>query len=153
MERNIAEIESLLGEPVASMTPPPPPGGQTDASTSSSASAGKISGELKLAANLQGQVDPSDSVFIFAQAASGPRMPLAVMRTTASALPLSFTLDDSMSMTPQMRLSSFPAVIVTARVSKSGSAAAQSGDLQGRVEGVSTDDSHGLQLVIDKVVP
>jgi cytochrome c-type biogenesis protein CcmH len=80
-------------------------------------------------------------------------MPLAVMRTTASALPMTFTLDDSMSMTPQMRLSNYPEVVVTARVSKSGSATAQSGDLQGRLDNVSTDDSQGLQLVIDEVVP
>ena len=108
---------------------------------------------MKLAADLQGQVKPADSVFIFAQAVSGPRMPLAVFRTTAAALPLSFTLDDTMSMTPQMRLSGFPEVVVTARISKSGSASSQSGDLQGRIDRVSTDDSQGVQLLIDEVVP
>jgi cytochrome c-type biogenesis protein CcmH len=150
MERNIAEIKSLLGEPVTmGMAPPPPPGGDSSAA----ATAGSISGELKLAANLQGQVRPSDSVFVFAQAISGPRMPLAVFRTTAAELPLSFTLDDTMSMTPQMRLSSFPEVSVTARISRSGSATAQSGDLQGHIDRVSTDQSQGLQLLIDEVVP
>jgi cytochrome c-type biogenesis protein CcmH len=153
MERNISEIEMLLGERVSSLQPPAPPGGPTDTSSVSSVSAGKISGELKLADNLRDRVAPSDSVFIFAKAISGPPMPLAVMRTTAADLPLTFTLDDSLSMTPQMRLSAFSQVIVTARISKSGSATAQSGDLQGSVGNVSTDGTQGVQLLITEVVP
>lgn len=151
MERNIAEVQSLLGEPVT--MPSAADNVTASNSTSTAVSAGKISGELKLAASLQGRVKPSDSVFIFAQAPSGPRMPLAVFRTTAADLPLRFTLDDTMSMMPQMRLSNFAEVVVTARVSKSGSAAAQSGDLQGRIDNVSTDGSKDLQLIIDQVVP
>jgi len=155
MQRNIAEVQMLLGEPVTPVAAAAPmPGGDgVSGGQMQGNSAGKISGELRLAPNLQAKVSPGDSVFIFAQAVTGPRMPLAVLRTTAADLPMPFTLDDSLSMMPQMRLSGFDEVIVTARISKSGSASPQSGDLQGKAGKVSTNNIQGLQLVIDEVLP
>ena len=146
MESNIAEVQTLLGEPVT--TPAVTTAGPTQAVT-----AGKVSGELRLATALQDRVSPQDSVFIFAQAPDGPRMPLAVLRSTAARLPLQFTLDDSLAMMPEMSLSHFAEVVITARISKSGSASAQSGDLQGKTGVVSSDNSEGIQVVIDQVVP
>jgi cytochrome c-type biogenesis protein CcmH len=70
-------------------------------------------------------------VFIFARAAEGPRVPLAILRKRVADLPLAFTLDDSLAMSPAARLSGAARVIVGARVSKSGNAMAQPGDLQG----------------------
>jgi cytochrome c-type biogenesis protein CcmH len=93
--------------------------------------AGSVSGIAKLAPDLAGKVAPTDTVFIFARAAEGPRMPLAILRKQARELPVSFVLDDSMAMSPQMKLSSFSQVIVGARVSKSANATPQPGDLQG----------------------
>ena len=92
---------------------------------------GSVSGIAKLAPDLAGKVAPTDTVFIFARAAEGPRMPLAILRKQARELPVSFVLDDSMAMSPQMKLSSFGQVIVGARVSKSANATPQPGDLQG----------------------
>lgn len=74
---------------------------------------------------------PNDVVFIFARAAQGPRMPLAIVRKQVKDLPTTVTLDDSVSMSPQMKLSTVPEVVVVARVSKSGTAGAQAGDLEG----------------------
>jgi cytochrome c-type biogenesis protein CcmH len=79
-------------------------------------------------------------------------MPLAVARTRVRDLPYSFRLDDSMAMTPAMKLSAFPRVVVGARVSKSGNATPQPGDLQGASAPVANDAGE-VRVVIDRVVP
>jgi cytochrome c-type biogenesis protein CcmH len=91
----------------------------------------RISGVVKIDPRLAGKVGPDDTVFIFARAAEGPRMPLAILRRQGRDLPVQFTLDDSMAMAPQMKLSAFPSVVVGARVSKTANANASPGDLQG----------------------
>ena len=91
----------------------------------------RISGVVRLDPKLAGKVSPDDTVFIFARAAEGPRMPLAILRRQGRDLPVRFTLDDSMAMAPQMKLSAFPRVVVGARVSKTANANANPGDLQG----------------------
>jgi cytochrome c-type biogenesis protein CcmH len=91
-------------------------------------------------------------VFIFARAASGPAMPLAVLRKQVKDLPLDFTLDDSMAMAPNLKLSGFAEVVVGARVSRSGNATPQSGDLQGVSKPVKVGAT-GLAIVIDIAVP
>jgi len=95
------------------------------------AAGARVSGTVKVDPKLAGKIGPDDTVFIFARAAEGPRMPLAIMRRQGRDLPVKFTLDDSMAMAPQMNLSAFPRVVIGARVSKSANAAAQPGDLQG----------------------
>ena len=97
--------------------------------------------------------EPADTVFIFARALSGPRMPLAIVRKQVSDLPLTVTLDDSTAMTPAMKLSNFDEVTVGARVSKSGTAMPQSGDLQGLVEPVVPGVGPAIELTIDSRVP
>lgn len=102
---------------------------------------------------LQQQADPEATVFIFARAVDGPRMPLAIQRKQVRDLPLTVVLDDSQAMSPAMTLSKFDQVTVGARVSKSGNAMPQSGDLQGLVSPVTTRDSQVVQLVINGTVP
>lgn len=92
---------------------------------------GSVSGQVRLAAALQGKPAPQDTVFVFARAVEGPKMPLAMLRAQVKDLPLNFTLDDSTAMSPQMKLSNFPEVVIVARISKSGGAAPQPGDLEG----------------------
>ena len=111
-----------------------------------------LKGVVKLSPKLAGQVSPEDTVFIFARAADGPPMPLAVLRKQVRDLPLAFSLDDSMAMAPGLRLSGFPRVVVAARVSKSGEAAPRPGDLQGSSAPVA-NDAEGVNVVIDSVVP
>jgi cytochrome c-type biogenesis protein CcmH len=119
---------------------------------SAPAGAETIRGEVRLAAGLAGRAGPEDTVFVVARAAEGPRMPLAVLRKQVKDLPLRFALDDSLAMAPQMKLSGFPKVIVTARISKSGNAAAQSGDLEGASAPVQPGAS-GVVITVDSVVP
>jgi cytochrome c-type biogenesis protein CcmH len=78
-------------------------------------------------------------------------MPLAILRRKASELPLDFALDDSMAMAPGAELSSFPRIVVTARISRSGQAKPQPGDLQGASAPVASD-ARGVEVVIDTAV-
>ena len=112
---------------------------------------GALRGEVKLAPAIAAQAAPTDTVFIFARAVQGSPMPLAVLRKQVRELPVQFSLDDSMAMAPGASLSGSPQVIVGARVSKSGSPAAQPGDLQGLSAPVANNAS-GVTVVIDTVV-
>ncbi len=106
------------------------------ASAARPAAGTSVSGTVTLDPALAAQASPGDSVFVFARAAQGSRMPLAVQRAQVKDLPLAFKLDDSMAMAPGMTLSSASQLTVGARISKSGTAIAQPGDLSGETTGV-----------------
>jgi cytochrome c-type biogenesis protein CcmH len=109
--------------------------------------------EVALAPSLMEQVSPADTVFVLARAESGPPMPLAVARHQAAELPLRVTLTDAMAMMPAMKLSSFPRVKISAKISKSGQAGTQAGDMVASDSFVETANPPGsVQLVIDRVV-
>jgi cytochrome c-type biogenesis protein CcmH len=95
------------------------------------AGTGAVSGVVQIAPALAARVAPGDTLFVFARPAEGPRMPLAIVRAQGKDLPFKFILDDSSAMAAGMNLSSQKQVIVGARISKSGSATPQSGDLEG----------------------
>jgi cytochrome c-type biogenesis protein CcmH len=113
---------------------------------------GRVAGKVDLSPALKAKVAPTDTVFVFARAAEGPRMPLAIVRKQVRDLPIEFALDDSMAMAPNMRLSSFAEVVVGARISRSGNAAPQSGDLEGLSKPVKVGAS-GIAVVIDSALP
>jgi cytochrome c-type biogenesis protein CcmH len=108
----------------------------------------RIAGRVSLDPALASQVSPQDTVFIYANAADGPRMPLAIVRTTVDKLPYDFVLDDSMAMNPQMKLSHISAVMVRARISRSGNAMAQPGDLGVSAGPIKPGSKEKLNLVI-----
>jgi cytochrome c-type biogenesis protein CcmH/NrfG len=93
-------------------------------------------------------VRPYDTLIVFAKAARGPQMPLAIARLTAAQLPASVTLTDAMGMVPGLGLSQFPNIVVSARISKSGNATAQRGDLQTLYVPATTAQSESVHLVI-----
>jgi len=144
VRRLIANAEQQLGYSVkaepAEITPAP-------------ASSVSISVQVDISPTLRNQANPSDTVFIFARAASGPPMPLAVVRKLVSDLPVTVTLDDSMAMMPQMKLSSFTDVNIGARISKSGNAMPQSGDLKSADTPINTAKDKTVALSIDSIVP
>jgi len=113
-----------------------------------------LSGVVSLDPALAAKVSPGDTVFVVARPAeggAGPRIPLAVARTTVARLPYRFTLDDSMAMAANVKLSDHARVVVVARVSRSGSAAAQKGDIEG-VSATVAPGATGLKLVLSRVV-
>ncbi len=118
------------------------------------ASGGKerISGTVTLSAALKDKTSPTDTLFVLARATQGPKMPLAIMRKQVRDLPLEFSLDDSMAMMPQMKLSNFDEVVIVARISKSGNAMPESGDLQGTSKPLKPGRD-GLKISIDTIVP
>jgi len=113
--------------------------------------AGAVLGTVSLDASMQAGARPDDTVFIFARAAEGPRMPLAIARVKVRDLPYHFELDDTMAMAPELKISGFERIVVGARVSKSGSATASSGDLEGFAPAVKPGTS-GVKLTINQVV-
>ena len=119
---------------------------------SGTALAGSVSGRVTLSPVLAAKAGPQDTLFIVARALNGPRIPLAVLRRRVADLPIDFALDDTQAMSPELKLSAFSDVIVTARISKSGNAISQPGDLQGASPPVKVGAS-GLAIVIDSVVP
>lgn len=137
----IEKARSLQGEA--------PAGARGRAEAKPPAAAGMtVSGRVTLAPALAGKASPDDVVFIFARAAEGPRMPLAVVRTRVADLPQDFTLDDSMALSPEFKLSSAGTLRIEARVSKSGDATARPGDLRGESGPVQPGASK-LGIVID----
>lgn len=123
------------GAPAASGGPPGP----------------SITGRVALGTQFAAKAAPSDTVFIFARATEGPRMPLAILRIAAKDLPKDFLLDDSLGMAG-VKLSSAASVVVEARLSKSGNAMPQAGDLFGRSAPIKPG-ARGVNIVIDQVVP
>ena len=113
----------------------------------------RITVNVQLAAELQSFVQAEDTVFVFARAVSGPPMPLAIYRTTAAELPLTVTLDESMAMSPAMTLAASEQIIVGARISKSGNALPDSGDLQGFSSAVNPAQQPEVNIAINARVP
>lgn len=109
--------------------------------------------EVTLDPAIAAQVGPDQTVFVFARAAAGPPMPLAALRLQVKDLPRSVILDDSLAMNPAMRLSAFPEVIVGARISRSGQATPQAGDLEGAIGPIALDGTRQVSVRIDRVRP
>jgi len=163
VREQIAQAEALRdGKPL------PAPSAQPPAETSKAAAAAEAgANEAQAAATsgprilvtvaldprLKDKVAPGDTLFVFAKAASGPPMPLAIAKLTAAQLPASVTLTDAMSMLPNMNLSAFAQIVIGARISKSGQAIAQSGDLQALSAPLPNSRSEPVELTIDQAVP
>jgi cytochrome c-type biogenesis protein CcmH len=108
--------------------------------------------KVALAPALKKQAAADDTVFIFAKAASGPPMPLAIARKKVKDLPVEVTLDDTMAMTPAMNLSSFEQIIIGARVSKTGNALPAAGDLQGLTSPTAVKNGKSYSVQISQTV-
>jgi len=153
---SIADAKSLMAggkgriASVAQQQPQAARGAQ--ASNQQKAGGVSISGRVTLNKSLASKVSSNDTLFIYAKAKTGPKMPLAILRLKASDLPATFELTDEMAMMPAMKISSFPEVIVEARLTKTGQAFTTSGDLQGFSQPVKLGDSN-ISVEINRQVP
>ncbi len=165
VQNQIADAEALAaGEPLPERevaAPAAPAVASTEIATpqrsadtaSAPADSPQLHVSVRLDPALASKVAPGDTLFVYARAAEGPPMPLAIQRVGAERLPLDITLDDSMGMLPSLKLSMFPQVVVGARISRSGNAIAQSGDLQTLSAPIDVHSEEPVVLTIDEVVP
>lgn len=145
--RNVGSAESAPAPASSAEYSMPMPAAEHAAPAGSAS----IKVSVSLSRAVAAKAAPNDVVFVFARAAQGPRMPLAIARLQVKDLPTTVVLDDSHSMSPEMKLSTAPEVVVVARVSKSGNAMPQPGDLEG-VSGSMRPGNQTIALSIASVV-
>jgi cytochrome c-type biogenesis protein CcmH len=133
--------------PVAAAAATPP----TPANAPPDANAAGIEVTVKVTPELADLVQPGDTLFVFARAESGPPAPLAIQRRAAAELPLTLRLDESMGMIAGMSLAQFPRVIIGARLSRSGNAQPQPGDLEGLTAAMDWRAAGKVEIVIGNV--
>jgi len=143
----MGQARDALGQVSQAVQPQPKPEPQPEPQLAGNGLAVKVS----LSGELSSKADAEDVVFIFARATKGPRMPLAIVKKRVKDLPIEVLLDDSMAMIPDMKISNFEELVVGARISKSGNAQPQSGDLQGAVRS-GNSSAETIDLVIDQEV-
>lgn len=115
-------------------------------------SATHVRGTVEIDASLRDRVAAGDTLFVVARSgAGGP--PYAVLRTPANRFPREFDLDDTLAMMPGHDLSSAESVVVEARVSRSGNASPQPGDLRAVSAPLRVADHSQIRLKIREVVP
>ena len=148
---SISDARARAGGTTAT-TPSVLPSTPRSSTAAADQAAGHVGGTVSLSPALRDKLQLTDTVFIFARDLRGGGMPLAVLRKQVKDLPAAFTLDDSLAMTPNMLLSKATEVIIVARVSRSGNAAAQSGDATGS-SGPVKPGTAGVVVTIDQLVP
>lgn len=136
------------GESIATMDKLLPP-----VKTASKVNSASLTVKINISARIRRNFADTDVVFVYAKALKGPKMPLAAHRLILSDLPATVILDDSMAMVEGMSLSAFKQVVVSARVSKTGEAIAQSGDYIGEVMVKDVTMAKDLNIGIDSLVP
>jgi len=109
-----------------------------------------VSGIVEVAADLQSKIKPGDILMVIARK-PGERMPVAVLKTDVTKFPMSFALNDALAMNPQMPISQLPEVSVEVRISKTGMAKAEPGDLISKPKIVTVGTSK-VRLLIDQAI-
>jgi len=138
---------SNASPPAAAATP------STPVAADAAGSGARLVVDVDIDPALKAQIRASDVLFVFARAAEGPRMPLAIQRLSAGQLPVRVVLDDSTSMMPELKLSLMPQVVVGARISKSGQATPQTGDFEAVSAPLANSHPTPISLRIDRVLP
>ena len=142
---DVRQVNAIIDEMKAQV-----PGGKAKEAAAKGKEA--VTGTVTIAPAVAANVKGDEVLFVFARAEGGPKVPLAVVRASARELPLKFTLDDSQAMAPGMNLSSAATVRIEARVSRSGNATPQSGDVVG-ASAVVKPGARDVRVVLDKVLP
>ncbi len=139
-----AEVRSLITEAMSQLTPEQKE--KISVIKEEVVTTPSITVTVSLSAEFKAQAKPTDLVFIYAKAMSGPPMPLAAVRKQVKDLPLEIELNDAMAMMPSLKLSAFSEVIVGARISKSGRPIAQNGDLFSEKSSIKAGDKVSLEI-------
>ena len=110
-----------------------------------------IGGVVEIKPDLKSRIKPDYIVMVIARA-PGARMPVAIMRARAADLPLRFVLNDALAMTPDSLISNLNEATIEVRISKSGQAKAEPGDLFSQIQTVKVG-SGNLKIMVDQVRP
>lgn len=121
------------------------------AGTSTTVSRPVVRGEVRIDRTLQGRIEADDTVFIFAHAAraGSGTAPLAAIRRRASELPIRFELSDNDAMSNGPKMSTAKALVITARVSRTGNPRVNPGDLEG-ASNVISPGAEGVAITISR---
>lgn len=146
-----ADPQPPVADPHASVAAAPaaPP---APAASDSAAGGAKLTVQVDVSPALKAKVGASDVLLVYARAPQGSRVPFAIQRLPASALPTTIVLDDSSAMMPELRLSTQSEVVVGARISRTGQAVPQSGDLETQSAPVAVTRTEPLSLIIDREI-
>ncbi len=120
----------------------------TDEGTEPVSIPGIIHGIVKLAPNYEAQLSPTHRLFIFAKATDGSTIPVAVIRRRVNEFPYTFALSNNESMAPGVTLTDFDQVVISARLSVSGTAERGEGDVQSNTQVVRVDSPNWVELII-----
>ena len=112
----------------------------------------EISGTVELASKLAPRAAAGAILFIYASQPNVSGPPLAVLRVRAEHWPVTFTLNDANSMVPGRTLSTADHVQLEARISKSGDARPQTGDLVGTVTSVNPREGRAIKISINREI-
>ncbi len=150
VKRELAEAEARAG---GTTSPAGAAGaaGATGSSTPAVAAAPGLNITVRLDPKLADRLRPGDVLYVFARAVDGQAMPVAVARLHPSRIPVEVTLTDQMALTPARSLSKFARVQVGARISRSGEATPEPGDLESAPVEVATATRTPVAITIDKV--
>ena len=147
----IAQARGQMG--AGAETPLSEPRPVTGAIDAVEAVKGTLAVRVEVAPGLNHELKPDDALFIVAKGVNGPPMPVAVIRKTAADLPLEITMDDNNSMMPSMKLTAFAQLELSARISQSGNALPQSGDLVSSPVIVTPGQDDPVTLLIGRQLP
>jgi cytochrome c-type biogenesis protein CcmH len=154
LKASIAEAKRRLGGPSANMLVANPPMEQAKPAkpAASSGQSRAITGKVVLGPNLANKASLPETLFVFAKDVAGPPMPVSIVRASKKDLPFTFRLDDSTSPMPSRKLSDIDTVVIVARLSKSGKAMPESGDLEGMSQPIKPG-TENITVVIDRERP
>lgn len=144
-------LQDSIDEAFTRLGKTPPPAAKAANKPAAAAAGANVSGQVVLDAALLAKVSPTDTLMVIARK-PGERMPVAVLRVPAKGFPVAFTLDDALAMSPQARISMLQKVDVEARVSKTGMAQAEPGDLLSSVQTVAVG-AKDVALKVNTVRP
>ncbi|HSW13730.1 MAG TPA: c-type cytochrome biogenesis protein CcmI [Solimonas sp.] len=146
LAERLQQLAQLAGQPAPAMPLP-------TAAPAAAKGETRLKLKVSLSPELVARAPPGATLFVFAKAEQGPPMPLAVQKLPGAKLPLEISLDDSMGMMPQLKLSQFDNWVVTARITAGGSVKAEPGDWEGSRKVSRVESAQPVALVIDRVVP
>ena len=123
--------------------------GGITAPAASSVAGKSISGKIELSVDLKAKVRQGDIVLVIARK-PGERMPVAVLKVAASDFPMNFTLNDALAMNPSAPLSALSEASIEVRISKTGMAKPEVGDLISTVQTIKVG-ANNVRLLVDQI--